>query len=217
MIAAPVFRFDEARHEYFLGEARIPSATSLIQRGGLYGESAQFFTEASRDRGRDVHLLCAGWDLGMDYGDWLKEDQPNRGYLLAWMAATDALKPSWDAIEEASVSLKYKYGVRADRVGMVFARRSVNEIKSGAKLPAKPVSYVDEDTGEIVTLRGHHVTPHAVQTALQVIAESERWPLPWDQWQRLTTYVKPNGKFTVDRHEDRRDFDVAQTLISRFC
>ena len=110
------------------------------------------------------------------------------------MAACAALRPSWDAIEVADVHPGYRFAGRPDRLGTVLGRRSVLEIKSAAKA-------------------GHH----AVQTALQAILASARWPLPAESWQRLTLYVKASGKFTLDQHTDRRDLDVAMRLIKEFC
>ena len=195
MIAAPVFRFDEARHEYELDGVRLPSITQLISLGGLVNGEA-YFTEASRNRGTAIHAMTANFDLGVDLGEQL-QSSPLRGYVLAYMAAVDALKPTWECIEEADYSARYRFAGRTDRIGMVFGKRTVCEIKSAVK-----------------------AAHHSVQTSLQSIlaAENRRMPnVSAEKWQRLTIYLKPTGKYSIDRHEDRRDFDVAQTLISRFC
>ena len=191
MIATPVFRFEEAEHAYYLDDARIPSITQLIEMGGLV-KGSDYFTEASRERGLEVHRLCADFDMGAL--DVPKLETPHRGYVLAYVAACAALRPSWDAIEVADVHPGYRFAGRTDRLGTVLGRRSVLEIKSAAKA-------------------GHH----AVQTALQAILASARWPLPAESWQRLTLYVKASGKFTLDQHTDRRDLDVAMRLIKEFC
>ena len=190
-MAAPSFRFDEARHEYFLGDKRIPSITQLLDMGGLVNGAA-YFTEESRRRGTEVHQLCADWDMGAL--DPLTVTSNRLPYLLGYIAASAALKPTWEAIEEADVHPGYGFAGRTDRVGLVLKRKTVAEIKSAAK-----------------------AKHHAIQTALQALLASARWPLPAEKWQRLVIYVKATGKFTVERHEDRRDFDTALDLIRRFA
>lgn len=191
MITAPSFRFNEAEHAYYLGDKRIPSITQLLDMGGLVN-GAQYFTEESRRRGTEVHQLCADYDMGaLDPATVTSNRRP---YLMAYVAACAALKPKWDAIEEADVHPVHGFAGRTDRVGFVLNRQTVAEIKSATK--------------------ARH---HAIQTALQAVLASVRWPLPAEHWQRLVVYVKPTGKFSVDRHEDRRDFDVAMDLIRRFA
>ena len=191
MIAAPSFRFDEAEHAYYLDGKRIPSITQLLDAGGLVNGAA-YFTEESRRRGTEVHQLCADYDMGAL--DPLTVTSNRRPYLMAYVAACSALKPTWDAIEEADVHPAHGFAGRTDRVGFVLNRQTVAEIKSAAK-----------------------AKHHAIQTALQAVLASVRWPLPAEHWQRLVVYVKPSGKFSVERHEDRRDFDVAMDLIRRFA
>lgn len=191
MTIAPTFHYDEVDHAYYLDGQRIPSITQLIDRGGLVN-GAEYFTEESRRRGTEIHQLCADWDMGAL--DPLTVTSSRRPYLLGYIAACQALKPTWEAIEEADHHPVYRFAGRTDRVGVVNRLQSVAEIKSATK--------------------ARH---HAIQTALQAILASARWKLPHDQWQRLCIYVKKTGKFSVERHEDRRDFDVAFDLIRRFA
>lgn len=187
-----VLRFEADRHEYFLGDDRIPSITQLVKMGGLLGSGEQFYTEASRDRGTEVHSLCSDYDLGAL--DLPRLASPYRGYVLAYIAACHGLQPTWDEIEEADAHPGYRFAGRIDRVGTVQGLQTVAEIKSAAK-----------------------AKHHAVQTALQAILKSHRSGLPAERWQRLVIYVKNNGRFSVELHEDQRDFDQARALIKRFC
>lgn len=188
--AVSVVRFDEADHAYYLDDVRIPSVTQLIEAGGLL-KGAEYFTQASRDRGHEVHRLCMELDLGvLDVGGL---SSPVKGYILAYEAARKALRPSWEAIEVAEVHPGFRFAGRPDRLGRVLGRRSVVELKTGG--------------------RAAH---HPVQTALQALLAEARG-LPAVEWERLTVYLKPGGKFSVDAHTDRRDFDVAHDLIRRFC
>lgn len=190
--SVPVFRFNVAKHEYFLDEQRIPSASELLERGGLYGDAQRFYTEAGRDRGTEVHELTRDFDLGAL--DLKKLETPNRGAVLGYVAACAALKPAWTCIEETECHVGYRFGCRPDRVGVVQQRPTIAEIKRGAK-----------------------ARWHAVQTSLQALAVSYRTGVPAEDFQRLVIYVKHTGKFSVDTHTDRRDFDQAKDLIRRFC
>ena len=223
MIAAPSFRFDEAEHAYYLDGKRIPSITQLLDMGGLVNGAA-YFTEESRRRGTEVHALCADWDMGAldpsvltsneSWASLAKGEISRRPYLMAYMAACAALKPKWEAIEEADVHPRYGFAGRTDRVGIVLGKQTVLEIKSGAK--PSVLRTVTDCEGNTFTYQ-HPTNQHAIQTALQSELATVRWPLPAEHWQRLVLYLKPSGKFSVERHEDRRDFDVAMDLIRRFC
>lgn len=190
-MTALAFRFDSFKHIYTLNDAPIPSITQMIERGGLLGKGAAFYTEASRDRGTEVHRLCTDYDLGALNPATVTDF---RGYLLAYVDAVKSLKPTWDEIEEADVHDGYKFAGRIDRFGKVFKRVTVAEIKSAA--PAKH---------------------HAIQTALQAILKSARCGLPAERIQRLAIYLKESGRVTAVMHEDRRDFDTAMRLIKEFC
>lgn len=190
-VGSVAFRFDADAHAYFLGDQRVPSATQLIEMGGLV-TGAQYFTDQHRRRGSAVHDMATDFDLGALRVEAL--NSPFKGYVLAYVAACQSLKPTWTEIEIADVHPVYRYGVRTDRKGTVYGRRTVTEIKSGGK-----------------------AKHHAVQTALQALADEVRSKVPHGMIQRLTVYVKPSGKWSVECHEDARDFDVARDLIRRFC
>lgn len=193
MIGAPaIFRFDADRHQYFYNDVLVPSITQLLDLGGLVN-GKDYFTEASRERGQEVHRLCMDYELGVL--DLASLDSPFRGYALGYVAAVKALRPKWEQIEVADVHPVLRFGGRTDRTGRVFARATVAEIKSAAK-----------------------AKHHPIQTALQAILKSGApGGVPAEMYQRLTIYVKNTGKFTVEEHTDPRDFDVARDLIRRFC
>lgn len=192
MIAAPVFRFDAERHEYFYNDARIPSVTQLLDLGGLVN-GKEYFTEESRRRGRAVHALAMDFDLGVL--DLPRLESPYRGYVLGYVEACRKLLPKWEQIEVADVHPEFRFGGRIDRVGVVLERQTIAELKTAAK-----------------------AKHHAIQTALQAILKSATAPcLPAERWQRLTVYLKHSGKFVVEAHEDPRDFHEAMRLIKEFC
>ncbi len=57
MIDQGEIRFVEKTHEYFLGERRLPSVTQVLESGGYI--NGDYFTEASRIRGKAVHIATA--------------------------------------------------------------------------------------------------------------------------------------------------------------
>jgi len=77
---------------------------------------------------------------------------------------------------------------------MVLGRQAIFEIKSG--LPTKA---------------------HPIQTALQAIlvAGQSGNLLPATQWARYCEYLKPNGRYKLEEHRDRGDFDEAYEIIRK--
>jgi hypothetical protein len=189
---APIYTFDAAAHAYHVDGVRVPSITQLLDKGGLVNGAA-YFTEESRRRGHAVHSLCMDFELGNLTLERL--ESPYRGYVLGYVEAVTALKPTWDQIEIFDIHPTLRFGGRPDRVGQCFARYTVAEIKSAAK-----------------------AKHHAVQTALQAILVGGRHGLPKaEDLQRLVIYVKANGKYSIESHENKSDFLQAHQLIREFC
>lgn len=191
MSTAPAFHYDDAAHAYTLNGRPVLSITQLIEKGGLVS-GLEFFTEASRQRGTEIHRLCTLFDLGAL--DLAALNSPYAPYVLAYIEACQQLKPELIEIEEAVYHPDYRLAGRPDRVWRVMNLQTVAEIKSAAK-----------------------AKHHAIQTALQAIVLSAHHPLPPEQWQRLVIYVKKTGRFSVERHDDPRDFHTAYGLIKEFC
>lgn len=198
--AAPVFRFDASDHSYWLDGVRIPSATQLIDLGKI-ARGKPYYTQAHRDRGSAVHAMAMDYDLGVDLRDQLATT-PHRGYVLAYMDIVRQIKPTtlsgdqgWEEIEVPDYHPHFRYGVTKDRLGLVFGRHTVMELKSG-------------------TLDKASV---GVQLALQALVAEVRHGVPARMWQRLVATVKNSGRGTLDECNNARDFDTALTLIKRFC
>jgi hypothetical protein len=191
-MSATEFRFDVAAHEYFLNGTLVPSITQMIEQCGLV--DADWYTEESRVRGTAVHDLTAAYDLGAL--DPATCGSKYRGWLLGHVAAMKMLRPKWTHVEEPFVHGRLRFGGRPDRLGLVFQLRSLLEIKSGAMEKS-----------------------HQIQTALQAIlvAAESGFAIPPEHWNRLALYVKPNGKFKLEQHKDRADFDEARRIIQRCC
>lgn len=186
MIAPAEFRFDAVGHRYYLDGDEIPSLSSLLKQDGLVDTS--FMTDEGRDRGTAVHDLCKTLDLGAD----LPPLEGYRGYVAAYEAALEALRPVHECIEEAECSRRWRFGCRPDRVSDVYGLPSIIELKTGGKEPW-----------------------HAIQLALQAIAVSERTLLPHDRYQRIVIYLKDTGRYSVEIPKSPRDYDAARALLRR--
>lgn len=188
-VLANSFRFDPERHEYTTLDGEVlPHITGMLETTGWIDDT--WMTEESSERGRCVHSLTAEFDLGaLDVGSCVSRYRP---YLLAHVACMAVLRPAWQAVEEPSVHPQLRYGGRPDRVGKVRGLWTVLEVKSGVKQKS-----------------------HAIQTALQAILAAVETPLPAWQWQRYALYLKPNGKYKLDPHDDRADFDEALRIIHK--
>lgn len=188
------FRFNDETHEYLsvdTGEV-FPHITGMLEATGWIDD--RWYTEESSDRGTAVHQLTADYDLGALR---VTHDEPRttfRGYLLAHVKAVSIARPRWLAIEEPLVHPVFRFGGRLDRDCVVYGLRSTWEIKSG--VPTRS---------------------HQVQTALQAIMLGHFAGLPPESIGRFCEYVRDKGKFKVERHVERRDFDEAQRVIRVCC
>lgn len=184
------FRFDAIEHVYFLEDRAVPSITQMIELCGLV--ETDWFTEESRRRGTEVHDLTAAYDLQALDPTQCRSNY--HGWLLAHVAAMKIVRPTWTHVEEPFVCGKLKFGGRPDRLGLVYRLRSTVEVKSGAIEKC-----------------------HQIQTALQAIlaAAEAGFDLPAEHWNRLALYLQHNGRFRLEQHTDRRDFDEAYRVIKR--
>lgn len=191
ILPRPIFRFDSVSHRYYANGEERPHLTGLLKAAGLVDDS--WFTDSSRVRGQAVHKLTADFD--MDALDVPNLVSPYKGYLLGHVSAMAVIPHTWQKIEEPNMHPTWMYGYRADRVGLIYGQQGVLEEKS--------------------TAAPHRA--HEIQTALQVIGESYDHPVPAEHWWRGALYPKPNGKWTLIQHTNRRDFDEAHRILNRYC
>lgn len=193
-MSAPAFRFDADTHTYRLvrtAEA-LPHITGMLTASGWVDD--EWYTDEGRERGHAVHALTAEHDLGAISSENLRQfESVYRGYLLAYIDALGMVKPEWEWVEEPLVHPFYGYAGRPDRGGTVYGVKSVGEIKSGA--PDKS---------------------HRIQTALQAMLFSPIIRLPAEMIHRYVFYLKPTGKWKIERHPDRRDFDEAKRIAKLY-
>ena len=189
------FVYSDATHTYTDVDGRVlPSITQMLERTGWV--DARWFDEESSARGTAVHDLCEDYDRGL--GDVATCASPYRPWLLVYAAATQFLRPEWDAIEEPAVHPTLRFGGRPDRVGRIFGAHAILEIKT-------------LDKG----WRLDKATP--LQTALQALLASARYPLPASAWKRYALYLRPNGQFRPYEHTNRGDLDRAYEIVKQCC
>lgn len=182
------FRFNAADHVYtdLVTGAVLPHITGMLERTGWVDDT--FYTEESCERGLIVHAMTSDYDLGaLDPDTCIGK---HRGYLLGHVACMRRLRPTWDAIEVPLVHPHWKFGGRPDRVGVVLRERCVFEIKTA--VPSRA---------------------HAIQTALQAVLVASQHELPAAQFVRYCEYLTPKGKYKLERHIDRGDFDEAYRIL----
>jgi hypothetical protein len=180
------FRFDHVEHTYTVNGREIPHVTGMLQKAGKVDPF--YYNDRVRERGRAVHSLTAEYDLGaLDVSRLVSK---YRGYVLAHVAAMQALKPTWVAIEEPEVHSKYLFGTRPDRIGKLYRVLSIVDEKSGVKEKW-----------------------HPIQTALQAVCVSWRYNLAPEAMPRYALYVSENGRFKLEPHDKRSDIDEAYRVI----
>lgn len=191
-----MFRFDSTAHEYIeIATGRVlPHTTGLLKAAGLVDDT--WFTDESRWRGSVVHRWTTMLDLGeIEYGDLPKiDDGKYKGYLAAHHHAMVNLRPDWVHVEEPFVHPVFLFGSRPDRLGDINGAFSNCDLKSGA--PSKA---------------------HPIQTALQCIAAEPYVNLPAEGIVRYCLYLKNDGKWKLERHDNMRDFQTAREIIRRYA
>lgn len=194
MSTALPFRFDRGAHTYIALDtgAALPHITGMLERTGWIDDL--WFTEESSDRGTAVHELTKDYDLeALDPDQCVSVFRP---YLLAYVKARSMMVPPAQilGIEEPFVHPYWRYGGRPDRHGVFYGLRAVLELKSGEPDRA-----------------------HQIQTALQANLLAPTAGLPATAIARFCLYLRGNGKFKLEEHTDRRDYDEAARVIRTCC
>ena len=188
----PAVSYEAGPHRYSdrqTGE-HLPNITAMLERTGWI--RPEFFDEDSAERGTEVHRLTAAYDLGA-----LDVDRcvtPYRGWLLSHVAAMRLLRPVVLEVEQIKAHPVFRYAGRLDRVLTLYGLRSVLDGKSGEPKPAD-----------------------RIQTALQAILDSVDARIPAQSIARFGLYWKASGKFVLEQHRDRADFDEALRIIRKCC
>ncbi len=185
-------RFDEATHTYYdVGRGRVvPSVTEMLEQTGWI--NTRFYTPGSAERGDAVHRLLAAYDLmSVDVPSCVSAYRP---WLLSYKCTADVVRPRWLHVEEPFIHEGLGFGGRPDRVGYVYDRLSVVDLKSGGAERA-----------------------HPIQTALQAILVAPTVGLPPRSIGRFGWYVKAKGLSKLFEFPNARDFDEAYRIIRTCC
>jgi hypothetical protein len=184
------FRFDALNHEYVDIDTGLvyPHITGMLEETGWIDDT--WYTEESSTRGTAVHRLTADYDLGA-----LKVEtcaSQYRPWLLAYVKAVAMIRAQVLSVEEPIVHSRYKFGGRPDRKVRLMRAIGTFEIKTGQ--PERS---------------------HQIQTALQAILIAEEERLQPEAVQRHCLYISDNGKFKLEQHINRSDFDEALQVVRR--
>lgn len=135
MIAAapllqPELRFDPESHSYFWKGERLPGVTEIIGSLGLIGGS-DWFTEASAERGNDVHKTTLLYDEGRLDFDTLSDEMA--GYLTAWIAFRAEHKFEPIHCELPLAHPRMGFAGTLDRIGLMGDVETLPDIKTMAQ------------------------------------------------------------------------------------
>jgi hypothetical protein len=189
-VSAPVrtFSFEKEGHVYRLGDRVIPSVTEILKGAGVVDD--QWWTEAGRWRGSQVHLAC--WYDDQNDLDVDSLDERLRGYVDAYrrFRAETGFTPT--AIEQSVYNDLLGYAGTPDRIGTLGdGRHCLPDLKSGAQSRV---------------------------TRLQTAGYAGCLGSP-RKYVRMEVRLKENGKYSLQVFEPKdfdRDFTDFQALIRVF-
>lgn len=125
--------YNDETHEYTLDGKRIPSVTEIVSviTAGKYADTNAAMMEQAKRRGTAVHELCEMIDCGVDPEE-LEIEPEMVGYVNAYLAFLRDWRPRWDHIEKPVYT--GEYAGRADRIGTVFGKIAVVDIKTTSSM-----------------------------------------------------------------------------------
>lgn len=201
--------FDSATHEYRDALGLVPHVTGIMLECGYIDDT--WYTEAGQERGTAIHDLTLSYELGaLELQDAPAELRP---WVSAYIAAMNVIRPTWTKMEEPSIHPVHRFGYTADRVGLIYSLGSVLDLKTGARTAVG----ARRDMHPVQRALRLKAEPHAIQTALYAIGEAEYLNLPAEQIARWTLYLKDNGKWSLDQHQNRHDISEARRVIAHCC
>ena len=123
----PYLTFEEEGHVYKYRNKVVDSVTQILSKAGLSGNP--FYTLASAERGKAVHLMTALYDRGLldedELPDWM------RGYLESWKQFLATAPVIIIDIEKFVFHAKAKYAGTVDRTAYWESVPAIIDIKSG--------------------------------------------------------------------------------------
>ncbi len=202
-------RFDEQRHEYWLGNERIPGVSEVLALGGfdpgLERIDPAVLTLAG-ERGTYAHLACEYFDRGCL--DWDTLDPQLVPYVRAWakFREVEDFTPILDWMERPIVSRRLRVAGKPDAPGYRKGRPTMADRKTGTVI--KPAMALQ--------LAAYVLDVSADQPGA---TDGERhWPATPALWtddkpgfhaiERLVVQLKPDGTYRLFAYDDPDDFAV---------
>lgn len=178
--------FDETTHTYTLGGFVLPSVTQILKDVGLsnYDFINPEILEAASKFGVAAHYACELEDRNELDLDSL--DPALKPYLGAWVKFKEDTGFICQQIEARVYSEKYRYAGTLDRVGFLYERKSIVDIKTGTALP----DWI------------------ALQTMGYQIAYNEKIKAKDKVKDRYAIQLLPNGDYKLKQYEDKSDLSV---------
>ena len=127
-------RFDEKKHEYWFGEERIISVTTVLREAKLFDYKGTMMMAA--DKGTAIHTITELDDAGQLPNEIVNPIVP---YLDGWRRFKDESKCELVATEESVYHRIYKYAGKLDRRVRLNGREAVIDIKTGLQAPWHPI------------------------------------------------------------------------------
>jgi hypothetical protein len=125
------FTFDTARHEYRVGQTRIPGIHAVLRAGGLE-QGAPGYTDEHRARGKAVHEATLLHDMGERS---IKLPERWMPFFNAYCLFRADVPCRWQRMEHPKVHRTLWYATIIDRAGLVSGRPACVEIKTGGPAP----------------------------------------------------------------------------------
>lgn len=121
-------QFIPETHSYIVSGVRYPSVTQILKDEGFIDDT--WFTEESRRRGNQVHLITRLYDEGT--ADEWEFDPAIYPYLEGWkrFLRESGFRP--EIIERPYGSTVYRFAGTPDRIGILNGESAIMDIKSGA-------------------------------------------------------------------------------------
>ena len=129
----PLLRFDEERHEYYVGEDRFPSVTEVLDPLSELDGIPRETLAAAAAFGSNVHRACHLFNQGRL--DEATLAPPLRPYLDGWRAWLEDSGAVVIASEIRCFHPALRYAGTADVVVRIGKRTYVIDLKSGQLLP----------------------------------------------------------------------------------
>lgn len=186
------FTFNEALHEYYLGERKLPGITTTLRENNLYTEWS--YSEEFLRRGRLVHNATQCYDEN-DL-EWANVPDHILGYVMAWerFRKETGYVPYPDGIEKKKFHPVLLFAGTPDRDGeFPGGRKALVEIKTTG------------DDGVMPFPKEHGFAREAnlpPGTALQLSAQELLIGEPRERW---GVELKPSGEYRTKHYRNHRD------------